>query len=609
MVSRTRFAFIVVFFCCISPTVTSLYSTSAVCMAQPATADLTEPTELLFDINKPMLMVSIRSRDSLLANLDGLLQRVGREELKQQITPTTIFEDNTHLMNYLTPDKPFGGFWYWNPGKLGFTPDFCIFLPTTDPKGMMEEMQWASRRKEKGKADAKPYFNFDKVPDAEELYEIGGNIFLLVRGDYVYVSNSKDLTLGGLPDPEVITKQLHQRFAIAAQIDLTGIPVNVKQTFLTIFRATSMGQLQQRDEEPTAAYELRRMQGERQMQQLEMLANGVETIRSGIEIDPESADAVIETEIRAVAGTQFAKEIKSGYSQRDLFGPVFNEESILSVNLSGRLQDQTDKTNLNPIKVFENMYREYVGEAETSSNAKAFFTMLVDVMKGPDLNAFLRFDNVGNNEYAFMAGVAIPSGQESAQGLHEILTNMQLPLAEDKGVQIELDVDNHQSISFHRIKTKEIMSENATSFFGAESAIYVGVGQKTIWLSAGGPGAMRTLKSMMDQVAEKQGSGSPNTAMKLNFHLARWFEHPMLKQAAKGFSTAVQSTMTTDNDNINFKIMSKEDTVKMQLFLDSGVVKLMGYGFASSIDDRTNRAKRREEREKKAAEQKAKPAN
>ena len=85
------------------------------------------PSNLLFDPEKPLVLLAIKSGNSLVENLQGLLARVGREDLKDKVTPQFLFNEETLVLKYATPDKPIGMMLYWNPANLSFSPQVCVF--------------------------------------------------------------------------------------------------------------------------------------------------------------------------------------------------------------------------------------------------------------------------------------------------------------------------------------------------------------------------------------------------------------------------------------------------------------------------------------------------
>jgi hypothetical protein len=61
-----------------------------------------------------------------------------------------------------------------------------------------------------------------------------------------------------IPDPEVTTRALAERYDVAISIDLRGIPPLIRQVFGSFFTQQSAAQMQQRDHESEASYQLRR---------------------------------------------------------------------------------------------------------------------------------------------------------------------------------------------------------------------------------------------------------------------------------------------------------------------------------------------------------------
>jgi hypothetical protein len=569
----------------------------------------------LYDIKKPLVVVAFKSTNDLIDNIQGLLKRVGREDLNEKVTPKNLFSGNTEFLNYLTPEKPFGFVVYWDPAKANFIPNFCFYLPTEKHAELMEEIQWGGFRDNKGKADAKPMVQLKQSPDNTNLFinetDPDNGLCILKRDDYLLASNSEKLLTENPPQFAEISTGILRSYAAGVDLNPNGLPMIVRQTLLTFLKASAEGQLQQRDEESNAQFELRQTMQRRDLERLEMIINEAEYARAGIKITPDSAEANITGEIKGMPGTQFTKDIKKGFARNDIFSAIYKEEAIFSLNIATIMAEADMQQGRTVIKKVENVYKEYLGTEAVTTNIQTFFAALEELFKQDEFNAFLRFDNVEETEYAVLAGFNVPSAKDLNGGLQEMLDNLQFPLAEEKNIKVETSVDDHQGVTFHRLSIPGLSSEEATKFFGTEAALYIGAGQRTMWFCLGGTGGMRSMKTSMDDILAATGKRPGNADIKLNLHLQKLMSMPGARAPQK-VKDSIKEWMTPDNDRITATLKSKEDTLVMDVELAEGLVKWISYNYANSVVNREKRQeeikKRMEERRKKSSESVDKPA-
>jgi hypothetical protein len=85
----------------------------------------------------------------------------------------------------------------------------------------------------------------------------------------------------------------------------------------------------------------------------------------------------------------------------------------------------------------------------------------------------------------------------------------QLPAAKLSD-QVEADVDKVGDVLIYRIRLPDDERADPEEFFGGGPVVYVGVGEKTLWYSAG-KGALENLKTAIQSGASSDSEGGKNT--------------------------------------------------------------------------------------------------
>ena len=204
--------------------------------------------------------------------------------------------------------------------------------------------------------------------------------------------------------------------------------------------------------------------------------------------------------------------------------------------------------------------------------------------KQTDINAFARFGKVNDQHYGLLMGLNLQSSKSLSAGLNEIAENLAFPLAENADAQLDLNVDEHLGINFHRIIGPNAQNDsNLVKLFGENAGLYIGAGQKTIWVCLGGNSAMTELKSAIDSVAGKTAGDKPSSVAKMHVNLK-----PLMTlissnrpERAQARIQPVMDLLTEENDQIKIVMFGEDEVLTAKATFASGLLKMLGYGNVS----------------------------
>jgi hypothetical protein len=200
----------------------------------------------------PFLVVCAASFDRLMDDADYMFEVAGRPEISEVIGGALAGARNLKGLNR---DSSAGMLLFLD----GLTPEPIGYVPVKDIEEMMKTISIGpitTNKKEDG------------------LYEIRGpnqSLFAKVVGDYAFVGRSEAALDKDLTNPAQYTKRLSATYDFAINLNLRAIPKASRDLLLDFLRASTETQLQQRDDEPDAAFRVRKAGGMANLDSISML--------------------------------------------------------------------------------------------------------------------------------------------------------------------------------------------------------------------------------------------------------------------------------------------------------------------------------------------------
>ena len=445
------------------------------------------------EIFYPLAVVNLASVDQLLGHADYLFASVDRPEISDLIgAGLARFQD----LDGLDKSKPAGLMIFLSEGLIPI-PNPVAYIPVADMTKFSLTLESAGAL-------------IKKDPDFDDLYELtpptGPSQFVALRNGYAFIGQSYDTVNRNFADPVTFGGALGKRYDICVSADLRHTPKHVRDLLVGTIRNSAGAGMQRRDDEPEAAFRVRRAQAEGNLHFIENLLKEGEEFTVGLKVDREKNNAFLEVVIRAKPDTPFAEELLEGSGQPSYFATALDDTVPLSFSMSAMLNKYNRKTltelfsvgSIEANRGLAGLSQETPGEEvpELESVRSATESLKRTISQG-HLDGFVQFFNNDQQKFVLVGGVKLVDATEFGAGLTDILTRAKQSASD---TQIELSVAGHGDVVFHRI-TGANASRGDQNMYGGVPSLYVGTDQQALWFAVGGDAALPTVKAAIDRVA------------------------------------------------------------------------------------------------------------
>ncbi len=490
--------------------------------------------------------------------------------------------------------RPFGMMIYLKPGLVpGIST--ITYVPTTDPQATMALL---------GGPDGaiKPVTG---KTDRFEITDVAWGPDLAVRhvGNYLFFTAQTDATEldRRFPEPEKLVSKLTSRYDIAYQLLLKNIPPATRQMFVAFFKTTVQADLQQRDDEPDAAYRIRRANGESILDLADKIVNQGDEITIGGMINPQTSAGTIELELNGSKDSKLAKFFQDMEGRRSLFTPVLDDAATMTFNMSWQMDPKQKK-------VFTELFTfapELADEAAKKNDQPAayealqpFFKTLLNTAEQGHFDFFVQLSGDEPLDYRFIGGARIVANREfpsqfqtlleyvktmrppeakedpaaaapAGKGPMPAVANAPVPAANDKGNakarrQRNLprpDPQRANAFATQFIQTMKIADTRIGEYpvhtisipaapdamgqtlFSDAPQLHLYATPNSIWVAMGGDSALDTLKKNVQQIADAaNATGAPRPSPGPFLFITN----------AKQWVTAATATGETSDDDVGY---------------------------------------------------------
>ena len=111
--------------------------------------------------------------------------------------------------------------------------------------------------------------------------------------------------------------------------------------------------MDRREGEEENQFQMRKLQGQQMLDNIEMLMSQTENITISLQLTPDSESAEIKGVLRALPGTEMRKDLRTLFAKKDIYAPLFKEDAIFSLNLASQMNERDMKMGRNMLTIIK----------------------------------------------------------------------------------------------------------------------------------------------------------------------------------------------------------------------------------------------------------------
>ncbi len=555
---------------------------------------------------KPLLIINIASIERILSDIDFIFELAARPEIAEIASASLA---NVNDLEGIDRNKNLGVELYLKTGLLP-QPVPTMYLPVKKVRTFLDTLEVMIPGDEE---------TITKAKDRDDLYILDGRrgtSVIRFQDDYAHmlfqgVENETSLDMissRDFGDPAQKLQNLSADYDLAFKIDLNAIPELMRTTFLGFFRTAIETQLQQRDGESQAAYELRRMSGKQNLENIEyFLSEGQEMVFGG-RIEKEAKRGVVDMLIKARPNSDLARAVKNIPGKASYFSVITSRENLpLAVSASMNIARRDRLIYQKYLNYFEKLLSEKLLTEEerlqNTSSIQQFFSPVKTMVDKGHIDVFTQLISTPTNKFALIGGIKVAPSSNLPAALLDIINRIdQLP---DNKMRIFTNAETVQGIALHQVQPEsETADDKQQRFLGGVPSLYIGADNEVIWFAMGTEIAVAALNEAMETLntATPEARKEQRTApVQMEFHIRPWlnlFSEAEIQES--GIMSILDNAFQKENDLVLVTTQPTETGVRTRIQFDEGYLKLLGIAISKRFD--RNQERQLEQKNKRARE-------
>lgn len=537
--------------------------------AQTRSASEQDPAELTDILKRPVGVLCIASIDRVLGDIGYMFDSVDRADMMEVIKSRL---ERVGQLEGLDRTKPLGMMVFLQEG-FPPTPEVVGYFPVSNVRDLTKTLELGP-------------VSVRKIPDSEGRYEVRGpnqTFHVKMQDDYAFVSNNYDVVDRQFPDPVEFTKLQTEKWDLSVTANIETVPAGLRNILMTFIKSSAEAEWQRRDDESEAAHRIRKANGESTLIFLEQLVTQCDAISFGIDASSEQQSVLFDLDIRATPESPFSEYLTNIAGRRSFFECLLNDNSPGSLSLSWSMDEREKDASLEMLDAGQDVVAERLGEEDASIGlaASLFAPMKATVGTG-HLDLFAQFLPTEDGKLVLIGALRMQQADQFAAAVRNLLSQ----LSDTPALRnLELDVDSHQGITFHRLQGAESRRQDV-AIYGVEPSLFVGIGRQTMWFAVGGEDALEQLKTSVDIVLEELSAPvdrSPAAPFQIVSHILPWMRLNEPDSPSEPRQMASQA-FRTGGDTVRLDFQPTDDGGRLRLKLDEGFLRLVGMALSDRYD-------------------------
>jgi len=523
--------------------------------------------------NNPIAIVTFASVERFLTDIDWTFEVAGRPELTDFVAGQLGKVGDLKGMDL---QKPFGVMLFLRPG-LPPRPVPVGFVPVKDIDDLMKTI---------GLGPAK----LTRMEGKENRYELKGqrrDAVVMLQDGFALVTNDDTLfDEEELPNPAPLIEPFATRYDFSVNLRIREIPSTIRDVMVGALKTAFASEMQRRDDEPESVYKMRKANGASTLEALTAIIDQGDQFTLGWDASKEKKTAVLEWQIDAVPNSGFAKYIKDVGGKPTTFHAMLNDSRPLTLAASWAMDKRERRAATEGVQGLMMEFNKILNDGEYVEVLAPGLQKIQDVatasIEDGHVDFCVQMVPLENGKFALIGGARVAGGDTLGAGIRDVLQEVK---DRPELRAIEIDVDQHQNVSFHRLMGPK-PGDGEIRMYGGEPSAWMGAGGRNFWFCVGTPDALTALKETMDLVAAG-GPPTPTTAsapFQIVFRMAPWLQIPPDDEEDNSGLELAKESFKPEDDAARVIVRPTESGLRTRIQLDEGFVRWLGMTLAKQID-------------------------
>ena len=520
---------------------------------------------------KPVLSVAVSGVQELIDDLDYLGDLAGQPGSGQQLEAMSVFFTQGHGLEGIDRKRPWGA-------AVNVSEDsqfqVLVFVPVAKMDKLMATVAVFTGEPE------------DAGDGVFELPADRQSVFAKEKDGWAYFAQSKEALENVPEEPLKLLNGLNEQYDVAAQVHVQSLPEALREMFIDQLRAGMEGGLAQEEGESDEQYELRKKIAEQQLEQMSQMANELDEITLGWNIDRAAKQVYVDMATTALAGTKAAEQLNAYKTNAtpSRFAGFIAPEAIFSMHAHSVLSEADRAKTEETVAALRQQAQAALEQDEDLGDdekklAEQFIEDMLELaaaqLKNGTMSGGILVEGEGPINLVF--GSAVADGALVEEKLKKWIT---LASQAEEFPKVKYNAAEYEGVKFHTasipVPEETDQREKVVALLGEKAEITVGIGKDSAYLAIGS-GGIDSIKQVIDK--SKNGGGTdakqPVQASlavgKLLGVLAKVDDEGL----GETFAEVAESVQGAGNDHFRIESQMIENGARYRFLAEEGVIKAM----------------------------------